>query len=100
MQIRPTMPSFKGYIQVSARQKGEKNIAIAETRYTFNTNSIAFSDKNPYSLDSGSYIFHGDKVFQTHTPYNKLQEMVMMSDAHKEYIIALDNSGKIYGICQ
>ena len=98
MQIRPTMPSFKGYIQVNARQKGVKDVPY--TKYTFNTNSIAFTEQDPYILDNGSYIFHGDKVFQTLTPYKKLQKMVMESNAHKNMLITLDNSGKIYGICQ
>ena len=73
MQIRPILPSFKGYVEVNCRQ--EKNGRL--TPMTFNTNSIAFSP----SLDNGkTEIFYGSQICTADCPYDTFQQTCLKAD--------------------
>ena len=92
MQIRPVMPSFKGYIELMANQINSHPSGYT----TFNTNSIIVTSP-PYSKsDYGStYISNGGEGYLTECPYYIVQKACILADQNKDSIVKIDSNNKI-----
>ena len=92
MQIRPVMPSFKGYIELIANQINSHPSAYT----TFNTNSIIVTS-SPYSKsDYGStYISNGGEAYLTDHPYYIVQKACVLAEKNKDAIVKIDSENKI-----
>ena len=92
MQIRPVMPSFKGYIELNATRMNSQPSGYT----TFNTNSIIVTSP-PYSKgDYGStYISNGGEAYLTDRPYYIVQKACILADQNKDAVVSIDSENKI-----
>ncbi len=92
MQIRPVMPSFKGYIELMANQINSHPSGYT----TFNTNSIIVTSP-PYSKSdyASTYISNGGEAYLTECPYYIVQKACILADQNKDSIVKIDSNNKI-----
>lgn len=92
MQIRPVMPSFKGYIELNATRINSHPSGST----TFNTNSIIVTSP-PYSKSdyASTYISNGGEAYLTDCPYYIVQKACLLADQHKDSIVSIDSENKI-----
>lgn len=92
MQIRPVMPSFKGYIELNATRINSHPSAYT----TFNTNSIIVTLPSYNQSDYGStYISNGGEAYITNCPYSVVQKACILADQHKNAIVSIDAENEI-----
>ena len=95
MQIRPVMPSFKGYIELNATRINSHPSGYT----TFNTNSIIVTnanvDERGYQNSGITHISNGGEAYITNCPYYVVQKACILADQNKNAIVSIDSEDKI-----